>query len=138
MLDYNEDEDYRYSYTKYECHAIVDKYSEKEERIVENKNKVELAPYTEYEEKDVSKSEETNIVNLLKREVKSKRTTGTLRASCYFSLSDKNNKREKYLGLLDTGSTRSLMDKGLVEKYKMKLLKDVGVLTTNTGTFRTT
>ena len=81
---------------------------------------------------------EMNIVNLQRKEKGTKEITGTLRASCSFTLMDEKGKRIKYLGLLDTGSTGSLMSKELVEKHNMKLSRDDGRWTTNTGHFKTT
>ena len=50
----------------------------------------------------------------------------------------KEGKKTEYLGLLDTGSTKSLISAELVKKYEMKTKKDEGKWKTNTGQFKTT
>jgi len=59
------------------------------------------------------------------------------RATCTFSLPDKNGKYIEYQGLLDTGSTRGLISADIVEIHGLKVKADNGCWTTNTGRFET-
>ena len=60
----------------------------------------------------------------------------TLRASCIFFLKDKTNrKRVNYLGLLDTGSTGSLLSKEVVDCHCLRVVGNNGIWGTNTGHF---
>ena len=59
------------------------------------------------------------------------------RAACIFVLPDKNGTYHEYLGLLDTGSTHSLISKSVADRHGLKLEKDEGIWSTNTGNFST-
>ena len=50
---------------------------------------------------------------------------------------DKDGTRHKYLGLLDTGSTHSLLLEDIVSKHGLEIKRDNGKWTTNTGDFQT-
>ena len=75
-------------------------------------------------------NEETHIVNNM-RAVKKiedirEETSKKIRVSCVFTLEDNHGNKTKYLGLLDTGSTKILSSEELVRKYEMKTMKDNG------------
>ena len=48
-------------------------------------------------------------------------------ATCKFALIGKDGKLTKYIGLLDTGSTNSLISKELADRINMKLSRTNGV-----------
>ena len=57
--------------------------------------------------------------------------------SVVFFIQDKEGNIEKYIGLLDTGSTGSLISSKLVEKYVFKCKKINTTWNTNAGNFHT-
>ena len=59
------------------------------------------------------------------------------RATVQFSLEDSNGNRNTYLGLLDTGSTASLISEELVKKYKLTTINNKSTWDTNNGAFKT-
>ena len=71
------------------------------------------------------------------RERKAKPTQGKIRAICKFALIDKNGQRTEYQGLLDTGSTGSLLSKDVAEKHEMTLQNTYETWNTNNGEFET-
>ena len=97
-------------------------------------------PPTLFEEDiPIVKKEENNIVTntrAIKRYMENANNSTKVKVSCIFTLTNEKGWRNKYLGLLDTGSTKSLINKELVKKYKMKTEKDNGNWNTNTGQFR--
>ena len=83
----------------------------------------------------IPKKEENNIVNNVKQLRKyseQKDNDFKVKVCCIFTLTKQGKKRE-YLGLLDTGSTKSLISAELVEEYEMETEKDDGNWDTNTG-----
>ena len=66
-----------------------------------------------------------------------KRTTKQKAIVIFYSLEDKNRKKEEYLGLLDTGSTGGLISKELVDKYNFEYKNNNSTWDTNTGNFKT-
>ena len=59
------------------------------------------------------------------------------KATIQFSLEDSNGNRNTYLGLLDTGSTASLISEELVKKYKLTTINNKSTWDTNNGAFKT-
>ena len=89
-------------------------------------------------ESEVNNSEETNIVNNI-RAIKTQTneiTSNKVRVSCIFSLKNKKGERKEYLGLLDTGSTRGLINEDVVQDHELETEDDNGSWNTNTGKFR--
>jgi len=86
------------------------------------------------------KKEENNIVNnirSIKKYPENVNNSTKVKVSCIFTLVNEKGQRNEYLGLLDTGSTKSLISEELVKKYRMKTVTDNGNWNTNTGQFRT-
>ena len=80
--------------------------------------------------------QENHIANITRPRT-AKKKINIPRASCRFSLKDKNRVWREFLGLFNTGSTNSLLAKEIIDKYEMKLVEDNGVWQTNTGSFKT-
>ena len=75
------------------------------------------------------KKEENNIVNnirSIKKYPENVNNSTKVKVSCIFTLVNEKGQRNEYLGLLDTGSTKSLISKELVKKYRMKTQTDNG------------
>ena len=60
-----------------------------------------------------------------------------IRATCKFTLPNKDGTRHEYLDLLDTGSTNNLLVEDIAAKHGLELKRDNGKWTTNTGDFIT-
>lgn len=67
------------------------------------------------EENNIDKKYPENVNNSTK-----------VKVSCIFTLMNEKGQRNEYLGLLDTTSTKSLISKELVKKYRMKTQTDNG------------
>ena len=86
--------------------------------------------------KTINTKEENDIVNNVRPlEQSSKRENDNpkVKVCCVFTLTGKEGKKKEYLGLLDTGSTKSLISAELVKKYEMETEKDEGNWNTNTS-----
>ena len=59
------------------------------------------------------------------------------RASVMFSLEDEEGNKKKYLGLLNTSSSGSLMSEELVNKFVLETTKSSSTWETNNGAFKT-
>ena len=70
-------------------------------------------------------------------EQKAKPTQGKIRAMCKFALYYKNRQCTEYQGLLDTGSTWSLLGKDVVEKHYMNLQDTYETWNKNYGEYKT-
>ena len=74
-------------------------------------------------ESEFEDEESVDVTHLLQRKTSKKAnkiTKNTVaKATVQFSLGDEKGKKENYLGLLDTGSTASLMSEELVKKFKL-------------------
>ena len=71
-----------------------------------------------------------------KKENKFKKIT-VAKATVQFSLEDYKGNKNTYLGLLDTGSTASLMSEELVKRYKLETKNSKSTWETNNGEFKT-
>ena len=60
-----------------------------------------------------------------------------MKTTIKYTLPDKDGRDIEYLGLLDTGSTHSLIGKDLVTRYTLVTKKDNGIWSTNNGNFTT-
>ena len=88
----------------------------------------------------IPEKEENNIVDNVKQLRKyseQKNNDLKVKVCCIFTLTKQGKERE-YLGLLDTGSTKSLISSELVEEYEMETEKENGNWNTNTSQFKTT
>ena len=84
--------------------------------------------------KKINTKEENNIVNNvrhLEKHSKRKNDNSNVKVCCVFTLTRKEGKKKEYLGLLDTGSTKSLISAELVKnmKWKLKKMKETGTRT---------
>ena len=111
--------------------------AEDDTNLIENDKE---APTLFKEDIPIAKKEENNIINntrTIRRHIMNTDHSNKIKVSCIFTLTNKKGQKNKYLGLLDTSSTKSLISKELVEKYKMKTEKDHGNWNTNAGQFQT-
>ena len=104
----------------------------------------------EYESDDESESEMLDLTTRARTESKNEGTyllrnkpsipvkniqKKMARASVVFSIEDGKGNIEEYLGLLDTGSTGSLINSELVEKYSFECKNNSSTWDTNAGNF---
>ena len=100
---------------------------------------------------DSTDSEDEEVIDKVKADVETNTTKSkmykqpsvtnrnghTIRASIIFQIGDKNEDKKKYLGLLDSGSTGSLINAKLVQEHNMEVEEDNSRWTMNNGQFDT-
>ena len=91
--------------------------------------------------KKPTKNEEVYIVNnvrsIRKQEIGQSEKKDKPRVSFIFTLENKDRVKTEYLGLIDPSSSKSLISEELVRQHEMPTKTNNGVLTTNTGNFKT-
>ena len=94
---------------------------------------------SESDSEDEESVVETHLLhkNILKKATTYYKEHRSYKVTVQFSLEDEKGNKETYLGLLDAGSTGSLISEELVKLFKLETKNSKSTWNTNTGEFKT-